>query len=318
MSEPLTPHSIEAERAALGAVLMRGGDTIAEVAAILTPDDFFRLEHGRLFTAMQALHRRCDPIDLLSLSRELGRGGLADIGGPAYITGLTDGVPKGTNVAYYTKIIKQAAQARCVIAYARQAIETFSATPEALANGAGHRFAEAIAAVVTDAHGSTGGLPEADLEDAVDVAAEGREIAATGIQFLIEGLIPAYGMLGMLVAYAKVGKSTFGQAMGASIAMGRPFLDRAVLPARVLNIASEDPGEYTAFVARSLEVDRDRMTFYRCPIMLDTNGIDRIRQTVTAGGYGLVLLSSHGMGRHLPLWRAVARTVAAAVRQVTT
>ena len=58
-----------------------------------------------------------------------------------------------------------------------------------------------------------------------DVIAEGQAIAKIGIRYLVQGLIPNYGVLGMLIAYAKVGKTTFGQALSASVGMGHAFLD---------------------------------------------------------------------------------------------
>jgi hypothetical protein len=142
------------------------------------------------------------------------------------------------------------------------------------------------------------GLSADALTDAVDVAREGRQIEAEGIPYLVDGLIPTFGMLGFLVAYAKVGKTTFGQTLGAAVAMGRCFLDRATTRTRVLVIASEDPPEYVAWLARHLNVDRGRMTFYRAPMVLTTSGLARISNTVRAGRYGLVLIAS---------WQAVIR-----------
>lgn len=136
------------------------------------------------------------------------------------------------------------------------------------------------------------GLSEDGLADAVDVAAEGREIAKAGIQYRVDGIIPNYGMVGMAVAYAKVGKTTFGHALGASVASGMPFLDREVRQARVLNIAAEDPPEYTAWLARHLSVPPGRMTFYRRPVTFDAAGLSAITNTVLSGSYGFVMVSS--------------------------
>ena len=85
------------------------------------------------------------------------------------------------------------------------------------------------------------GFADKDLEDAVDVSRRGREIAATGVPYFLQGIIPAYGMLGFIVAFAKVGKTTFGQALAGHIAMGRPFLGLATTACRVLVLAAEDP-----------------------------------------------------------------------------
>ena len=103
------------------------------------------------------------------------------------------------------------------------------------------------------------GYPDDELEDAVDVAQQGRDIAAAGVPYVWDGIIPAYGMLGFLVAFAKVGKTTLGQAIAAHIASGCSFLDRPTTAARVLDLAAEDPPEYTAYLARHLDVPRGRM-----------------------------------------------------------
>ena len=58
-----------------------------------------------------------------------------------------------------------------------------------------------------------------------DVARLGREIAAEDVPYVLEGIVPTFGMLGFIVAFAKVGKTTFGQALAAHVAMGLRFLD---------------------------------------------------------------------------------------------
>jgi hypothetical protein len=139
---------------------------------------------------------------------------------------------------------------------------------------------------------------ESELADAVDIAAHGRTIAERGVPYVLDGVIPAYGMLGFIVAFAKVGKTTFGQALAAHLAMGRPFLDRATTACRVLVLAAEDPPEYTAWLARHLHVDRGRMTFRCASLVLTPDTLAQIAATIRAGGYGLVLIAS---------WQAVVR-----------
>ena len=85
------------------------------------------------------------------------------------------------------------------------------------------------------------GITDTELEDAVDVSRHGRAIDATGVPYVLDGIIPAYGMLGFIVAFSKVGKTTFGQALSASVAMGQPFLERTTTATRVLVLAAEDP-----------------------------------------------------------------------------
>jgi replicative DNA helicase len=109
------PHNLDAERSVLGAILIDNGmfDTAVEV---VRPESFFRDAHRRLFEKMIALAERRQPIDLLTLKEELVRSGeLEEVGGPAYISSLVDGVPRATNVEYYAKIVKEKATLRNLI-----------------------------------------------------------------------------------------------------------------------------------------------------------------------------------------------------------
>jgi AAA domain len=112
------------------------------------------------------------------------------------------------------------------------------------------------------------------------------------VRYLVDGLVPDYGMVGMLVAFSKVGKTTFGQHLAAAVATGRPFLDRPTQQARVLILAAEDPPEYTAWLARDLDVPPDVLTFYRRPLQLNDVGLAQITATIAEGHYGAVLISS--------------------------
>ncbi len=136
------------------------------------------------------------------------------------------------------------------------------------------------------------------LEDAESVAAEGRQIEAEGIPFVVEGIIPDYGMLGMSVAAAKVGKTTFGLALAKAVARGEPFLNRRTERRRVLVVAAEDPPPYTAYLARHMEVERGRLSFIRKPLLLDPEGLEALVEVIETEGFGLVLISS---------WQAVIR-----------
>jgi replicative DNA helicase len=73
---------------------------------------------------MVALNERHDAIDFVTLKEELARSGqLDEVGGPAYIASLADGVPRATNVEYYARIVKEKATLRNLI-YAANKILT--------------------------------------------------------------------------------------------------------------------------------------------------------------------------------------------------
>ena len=122
-AERTLPHNLEAERSVLGAILVHN-DAFNLAAQVIDGRDFYRDAHRRIFDKMVALSERGQAIDFVTLKEELGRGGeLDDVGGPAYIASLADGVPRATNVEYYSRIVKEKSTLRNLI-YAANKILT--------------------------------------------------------------------------------------------------------------------------------------------------------------------------------------------------
>jgi replicative DNA helicase len=122
--ERTLPHNLEAERSVLGAILLHN-DAFNLAAEVIDSRDFFRDAHRRIFDKMVALSERGQAIDLVTLKEELGRSGdLDEVGGPAYIAALVDGVPRSTNVEHYARIIKEKATLRSLIFAANKIVAT--------------------------------------------------------------------------------------------------------------------------------------------------------------------------------------------------
>ena len=120
--ERTLPHNLEAERSILGAILIHN-DAINSAAQIVDSRDFFRDAHRRIWDKMVALSEKSLPIDYVTLKEELGRSGeLEEVGGPAYITALVDGVPRSTNVEQYARIVKEKSVLRSLISSANRII----------------------------------------------------------------------------------------------------------------------------------------------------------------------------------------------------
>ena len=114
-AERTLPHNLEAERSVLGAILVHN-DAFNLAAQTIDAHDFFRDAHRRIFDKMVALNERGHAIDFVTLKEELQRSSeLDDVGGPAYIASLADGVPRATNVEYYARIVKEKATLRNLI-----------------------------------------------------------------------------------------------------------------------------------------------------------------------------------------------------------
>jgi len=122
-AERTLPHNLEAERSVLGAILVHN-EAFNTAAQVIDGRDFYRDAHRRIFDRMVALSERGEAIDFITLKEELSRGGeLEEVGGPAYVASLVDGVPRATNVEYYARIVKEKATLRNLI-YAANKILT--------------------------------------------------------------------------------------------------------------------------------------------------------------------------------------------------
>jgi replicative DNA helicase len=115
MSDRTLPHNLEAEKSVLGAILINN-QAFNQAAEVIDQTDFFRDAHRRIFEKMIALTDRNEPVDLVTLKDELTRSNEIDeVGGPAYISSLTDGVPRSANIEYYAKIVKEKSTLRKLI-----------------------------------------------------------------------------------------------------------------------------------------------------------------------------------------------------------
>ena len=113
--ERTLPHNLEAEKSVLGAILIHN-EAFNHAAELIDSKDFFRDAHRRIFDKMVALSERNDAIDLVTLKDELARSNeLDEVGGPAYIASLADGVPRSANVEHYARIVKEKATLRSLI-----------------------------------------------------------------------------------------------------------------------------------------------------------------------------------------------------------
>ena len=105
----MPPHSVEAEEAVLGSILI-DPEAIYRVSGFLKAEDFYIVKNQWVWEAGLALHERREPIDFVTLTRELdGRGQLNEIGGPAYISQLINGVPTAIHAEGYGRIVERAA-----------------------------------------------------------------------------------------------------------------------------------------------------------------------------------------------------------------
>ena len=101
------PQAKDLEEAVLGAIMLEKGafDTVVE---ILKPECFYVDAHQRIYKAMQSLAQKNQPIDILTVAEELRhREELDMIGGPYYVTRLTNAVVSSAHIEAHSRIILQ-------------------------------------------------------------------------------------------------------------------------------------------------------------------------------------------------------------------
>ena len=109
------PHSLEAETAVLGGVLL-DNEAIDHVQEHLIPDDFYKPAHAKIYGAMLELRDRREPTDIITLTERLrSQAALEQVGGATYLSWLADTVPSAANILSYVKIVKERSLLRKVI-----------------------------------------------------------------------------------------------------------------------------------------------------------------------------------------------------------
>ncbi|TRZ50824.1 replicative DNA helicase [bacterium] len=101
------PHSDEAEKSILGAILI-DKDAIVDVAVVLRPEMFYNDNNGSIFDAMVSLYESRDPIDVLTVADWLKKKKLLDrVGGKSYLSELSNEVPVASHVNKYAQIVRE-------------------------------------------------------------------------------------------------------------------------------------------------------------------------------------------------------------------
>lgn len=106
MSERHEPHSLDAERAVLGSVLIKP-QAWAVISSMLVADAFYLPAHREIWDGMAAIEKRQLAIDPVMIADELrARGALSRLqGGEAYLLELASSVPHAENVEHYARVV---------------------------------------------------------------------------------------------------------------------------------------------------------------------------------------------------------------------
>ncbi len=111
----IPPHSVEAERAVVGSMIM-DKDAILTSSEILVAEDFYQGQYGELFQALVDLYRSGVATDLVTLQNKLREMETSpELSSPEYLANLTVSVPTSANVKHYADIVHEKAVLRRLI-----------------------------------------------------------------------------------------------------------------------------------------------------------------------------------------------------------
>jgi replicative DNA helicase len=222
-SLPAPPHSVEAEQALVGSLLI-DATAWARVAGQVRTSDLFRPDHRLIFDAITTLASRGQPHDAVTVASELEKtGGLQQAGGLAYLSELGRETPSGANATGYAQIVRDRRTLRELASFG-QYVE------RSVADGRGRTAEELLAELVQrllalQTGARTGkGLVSADVlaRELIDDLDRRREKAAglaTGLSdfdALTGGLEP--GDLVVIAARPGMGKTSLLVTVAAQVA----------------------------------------------------------------------------------------------------
>lgn len=244
------PHSLEAEKAILGAALLYP-EALATALASIAPEQFFREAHRQVFQVMLTL-RVSDPITVKDALTKAGQ--LEGIGGPSYLASLMDGVPRSANVEYYVGIVRDAAILRGVIHTATRAMASAYEASEPPALVVDRTFADLLS-LSTQAAG-TGLRPVGELIHATldqlselsnpDSAAWGHRSGLTSLDRKLRGFRPGK----MVVVAGRPGDGKTSIALNIATAVAKKSV-----PVGVFSLEMDDSEMMLSLVSAEARVN---------------------------------------------------------------
>ena len=245
---PTPPHSVEAEQALLGGLLL---DAVAwdNIADVVTREDFYRPDHQLIFEAIANLIGESKPCDVVTVSQELERTGkLEHAGGLAYLSSIARDTPSAANVRAYADIVRERSLLRQLI-----------------------RAGTDIAAAVFNNDGETARALVDRAEQRVFEIAEGgfrgRE-GAVSVRSLLPGVIDQIDewhnnpdkLRGLPTGFTDFDKITGGLRPGdLLIVAGRPSMGKTTLAVNMAEYAAVHPGTRASVAIFSMEMPSEQV-----------------------------------------------------------
>ena len=117
------PHSLEAEQAVLGSVLI-DSNCVADVIGVVKPEDFFMQQNREIFQAVYAMFNYSQTIDPVTVLDKLREMGFYTESSRSYIIQLMEITPTAHHALRYAKIVREKAMLRNLAAAAADISES--------------------------------------------------------------------------------------------------------------------------------------------------------------------------------------------------
>ncbi|TLY86513.1 MAG: replicative DNA helicase [Gammaproteobacteria bacterium] len=248
LDAPVPPHSVEAEQAVLGGLMI---DPVAwdNVADVITQADFYRPDHQLIFAAIGALAGEGKPCDVVTVSQQLERTGkLEPAGGLAYLSSVARDTPTAANARAYADIVRERSLLRQLI-----------------------RAGTDIASAVFNNDGETARELVDRAEQRVFDIAEGgfrKRDGAVPVRQLLPGVIDQIDdwhnnpdkLRGLPTGFTDFDKLTGGLRPGdLMIVAGRPSMGKTTLAVNMAEYAAVNPGTRASVAIFSMEMPSEQV-----------------------------------------------------------
>ena len=242
------PHSIEAEQAVLGGLLL---DTSAwdNVADVIRAHDFYRPDHRLIFEAIGVLAGSGKPCDVVTVSEHLQRSGeLDNAGGLAYLGTLARDTPTAANVRAYAELVRERSLLRQLIS-------------------AGTEIAASVFATDGESARDLVDKAEQKVFEIAEAGFGGRD-GAVPVRSMLPGLIDKIdewhtnpdSMRGLPTGFSDFDKKTGGLRAGDLVIIaGRPSMGKTTLAVNIAEYAAVNPGRKASVAIFSMEMPSEQL-----------------------------------------------------------
>ena len=185
---------------------------------LLSPRDFYREAHARIYQAMVDLYNRHEPVDLVSVNALLKeRGHLEGVGGPVFLAGLSEQVGFAANADYYARLVHDKAVLRRLLDCSQEIAGACLAPVENIGD-----FLLYVKSKIFDVISSNGSKRSSDLNKIIVSAQDFVKLEFPPKKTILFPWVKEYQVV-MIFGPRGVGKSMFSLSLLAAIVNGKSF-----------------------------------------------------------------------------------------------